>query len=88
MHDYLNDFRLLSINEVAHILRVRQQSIKKLIATGNLTTVKIGKRTKIPVMNLYQFLNSKTVDHQQDNGIISLEETERKINELIKEYSK
>lgn len=86
MHDYSNDFRLMSINEVAHTLGVRHQSVKKLISEGKLVAVKIGRRTKIPVMSLYEFLHSEAVNPQPDNGIISIEETQNKIDALIKEY--
>lgn len=81
--------KLLSINKVSKLLGIRYDSVKRLIITGKIRHIKIDKRIKIPYMSLLEFINTQNIANSvSDNGIISSEETQNKINALIKEYSR
>lgn len=90
-NNYRDNFKLFSINEVAKVFGIRHKNVKQLINTGKLKVIKIGKRIKIPAINITEFINSESNNYQpvtNNNGIISPEELEFKIDSLISEYSK
>ena len=79
--------RLLSIHKISKLLGIRFQSAKKLVMAGKINFIRVGKRMKIPYMNLVKFLEGYP-DAQQpfNNNVISIEEVSKRINELIAEY--
>jgi excisionase family DNA binding protein len=84
----ISELRLLSINKASKILGIRYETVRTLVRTGKIKGVTLANnRIKIPYKNLLEFLNSEAKNQQPDNGIISLEETQKKIDALIKEYS-
>ena len=84
----VNSLRLISIHKVSKMLGIRYQSVKKMVITGKIKYVRIGKRVKIPYMNLVEFLEGYP-DAQQpfNDNVISIEEVSKRIDELIAEYS-
>jgi excisionase family DNA binding protein len=57
MNDLLNEYPpILNINEVAEILGVTPNTIRKLIKNNSIHAVKVGKRYKITKTKLLNFL--------------------------------
>lgn len=83
--DILNQAYLLSINKVSKVLGIRYESAKKLISSGKIKSVTINNRVKIPFYNIINFINHED-NPEEKSGIISLEETQNKIDSLMKEY--
>lgn len=83
-----NSLRLISIHKASKIFGIRYQSIQKMILTGKLKYVRIGKRKKIPYMNLVKFIEDQSgVQKPYNDNVLSTEEISRRIDELIAEYS-
>jgi len=60
-----------------------------MVMTGKIKFFTVGKRIKIPYMNLVKFIEEQTVKHNHcDTNFISIEEISQKIDELIAGYSK
>ena len=58
-----------------------------MIATGKLKYIRIGKRKKIPYMNLVKFIEDQSgVQHPYNDNVLSTEEISKRIDELIAEY--
>ena len=84
----VSELRLLSINKASKILGIRYKSVQKLVRRGRIKAVTLTNgKYKIPYKNLIDFINGDTEPETVHNGIISLEETQNKIDALIKEYS-
>lgn len=75
--------RLISINKARKIFGIRHQSVKKMLITGKIRYIKVGKRLKIPYMNLVKLIEEKSVQRDNDS---STESVSRRIDELITEY--
>lgn len=56
----LNTYRLFSISEVARMLGVGKDTIYNLLQTGQLGFIVIGKRKKIPVIEVKNFITKHT----------------------------
>ena len=57
MNDLLNEYPpILNINEVAEILGVAPNTIRKLIKNDSIPAVKVGKRYKITKTKLLNYL--------------------------------
>ena len=57
MNDLLNDYPpILNINEVAEILGVTPNTIRKLVKNNSIHAVKVGKRYKITKTKLLNYL--------------------------------
>lgn len=54
-----NELALLSVNQAAKILSIRNENVKYLIATGKIKVIEIGKRNKIPYAELIRFVNEE-----------------------------
>ena len=64
--------RLLSMNEVREILKVRHETVRKLIEDGKIEVIIIGKRIKIPTRSLEKFIeeNARVItDEQKDERL-------------------
>jgi len=81
----LSEIRLLSINKVSKLLGVRYETAKQLVYTGKIKGITVNKKVKVPYKNLFEFINEKNNSSSLETGIISLEETQSKIDFLIKE---
>jgi len=53
--------RLLSVNEVRQILKLRHETVMTLIDEGKIEVIIIGKRIKIPAISLKKFIEENTV---------------------------
>ena len=61
IHPHGDELRLLSINEAREILKIRHETVKKLIEEGKIEVVMIGKRVKIPMSSLRKFIAENTI---------------------------
>ena len=84
----MDELRLLSINRVSKILGIRYETVKQLVRTGKIKSVTMtNHKFKIPYKSLLEYVNGNSASEVSENGIIPLEETQSKIDALIKEYS-
>ena len=84
----ISEIRLLSINKVSRMLGIRYETVRKLVRTGRIKAVTVeNNKCKIPYKSLTEFVNESTNTPVRLNGIISLEETQKQIDEIFKEYS-
>ncbi len=61
MNDYLKEYPvILNVSEVAEILGVTTNTVRKLIKNDNLHAVKVGKRFKVTKNNLFEYLGENT----------------------------
>ena len=82
-----SEYRLLSINAVRKLLGVRHETVKELIRTGKIKAVTTtNHKFKVPYKSLLDYINGNNTPCASENGIIPLEETQSKIDLLIKEY--
>lgn len=56
-----NNLSLLSISQVSKLLKIRHETVNKLIASGELGFIQINKRKKVPYKELQRFIDEKTV---------------------------
>jgi excisionase family DNA binding protein len=49
--------RLLTINEVASLLRVSRGSIYRLIASSDLTPIRVGRRARFSLSDVREYLD-------------------------------
>ena len=64
--------KLLSVNEAREILKVRHETVKKLIEDGKIEVIIVGKRIKIPMRSLDKFIekNARVItDEQKDEHL-------------------
>ena len=81
------DIRLLSINRASKLLGIRYETVKKLVNLGKIKAVStINNRFKIPYQSLVDFVSRENIQFKKQS-IIPIEETQNKIDSLIKEYS-
>lgn len=59
----------MSVNMVSKILKIRDESVKKIIEEGRIEVIMIGKRIKIPMISLKKFID-------ENARIIKIEEKE------------
>ena len=84
-----NGLRLISINKASKLLGIRYQSVRKLVMSGKIGFMKIGKSIKIPYMNLVEFVEEQSFKRNpSDMNFGSTEEISQRIDELIARYSK
>lgn len=61
MNDYLKEYPvILNVSEVAEILGVTTNTVRKLIKNDNLHAVKVGKRFKVTKNKLFEYLGENT----------------------------
>ena len=51
-------YKLFSISRAAKILGIGRDTLKKLIREGRIKSIRIGKRIKIPAIELFRFICS------------------------------
>jgi len=83
-----DELRLLSINEVREFLKIRHETVKKLIEKGKIEVITIGKRIKIPMRSLYIFIEENThkisEEDQNENNKTRRDYINNKIDSIIK----
>lgn len=84
--------RLLSVNEAREILKVRHETVKKLIQEGKIEVLLIGKRIKIPYRSLIKFLNNNAKELSEESCGQQLhlkrDIVENKIDSIIKQHTR
>lgn len=84
--------RLLSVNEARELLRVRHDTVKKLIEEGKIEVLIIGKRTKIPYISLKKFVeeNARTLNEEQKEEQLatSREFINKKVDSIINKHTR
>ena len=80
--------KLLSVNEAREILKIRHETVKKLIEEGKIEVIIIGKRYKIPMNSLKKFIeeNSRRIT-EEEAEVIQSERQEfirKKVKAIIK----
>lgn len=82
--------RLLSVNEARELLRVRHETVKKLIEEGKIEVMIIGKRIKIPFISLMKFIeeNARTLNEEQKEERLatSRDFINTKVDSIIKKH--
>lgn len=59
MEDYLKDYPpVLSVNDVAKILGVTPRTVRILVKTGAISSIKVGRLIKIPKYKLITYLEA------------------------------
>ena len=53
----IEPLRLLSINEARKLLRIRHSSVVNLVDNGEIESITINKRRKIPYLKLTKYIN-------------------------------
>jgi len=85
---YRDELRLLSINEVRELLKIRHETVKKLIEKGKIEVITIGKRIKIPMRSLNIFIEENThkisEEDQNENNKTRRDYINNKIDSIIK----
>ncbi len=80
--------RLLSINKVSKILGIRYENVSNIIKSGKIKFIKIGRRIKIPYVNLIKFIDEQSERYNHDFINISTEEEiSKKIDKILKKYN-
>lgn len=83
----ISEIRLLSINRASRLLGIRYESVQKLVKTGKIKTVIINNKHKIPYLNLIEFANNGSNAADVAKPVIPIEETQNRIDNLLKEYA-
>lgn len=80
--------KLLSVNAVSKILKIRSENVMKLIEDGKLKVIIIGSRIKIPFINLMIFINENSIvlnqEHIEHNSINKIGYLKNGIDSIIK----
>ena len=59
------DKKLLTINEVATALGMGRSIVYTLVATGEITSIKIGRLRRIPIAAVDEFIAKRLKESQQ-----------------------
>lgn len=82
----VSELRLLSIFKSSKILGIRYETVQKLVRTGEIKAVLVNNRYKIPYKSLLEFANGSN-ELPVAKPTITIEETQNRINNLLKEYA-
>lgn len=58
----LGELRLLTVAEVAAVLRVSKMTVYRLVHEGALASVKIGKSYRVPERAVHEYLHTAYTD--------------------------
>lgn len=59
---------LLTVAEVADVLRVSNMTVYRLIKSGQLAAIRVGKNYRVRQADLTAYLNAGSVHVEQDDG--------------------
>ena len=68
MSDHASVGPLLTVAEVAETLRVSNMTVYRLIKSGELTAIRVGKNYRIRTADLDDYLSGGFVETQTKNG--------------------
>lgn len=63
-----SDLQLLTVNEVAEILRVSNMTVYRLIKSGGLAAIRVGKNYRVRSADLDAYLAAGSVQLEQTSG--------------------
>lgn len=85
-----DELRLISVNEAREILKVRHETVRKLIEEGKIEVIIIGKRIKIPINRLKKFIeeNTRKISEEEKEQYLSNSRDfiNNKIDSIIKKH--
>jgi len=85
-------FKLLSVNEAREILKLRYETVRKLIEEGKIEVIVIGKRYKIPMNSLKKFIeeNTRRISEEEKEQYVSDKRDliNNKIDSIIKKHTR
>lgn len=82
----VSELRLLSIYKSSKILGIRYETVQKLVRTGKIKAVLVNNRYKIPYKSILEFEDGSN-ELPVAKPTITIEETQNRIDNLLKEYS-
>lgn len=83
--------RLLSINQARKLLGIRYESVQKLINTGEIETIQINGKKKIPLIMLRKFVIKNSIAvNQKREAVQDFESSELnfKLQKIINRHRK
>ena len=84
----MEGLRLLSINKASKILGIRYETVIKLVKAGRIRTViTINNKYKIPYLSLVEFVKGSNEVKQVTTKLVSIDVTQNRIDNLLKEYA-
>jgi excisionase family DNA binding protein len=57
--DTFHEVRLLTVSEVADLLRVSRMTVYRLIKTGELPSLRVGKSYRLREQDIHTYLNGR-----------------------------
>lgn len=63
-----SDLQLLTVNEVAEMLRVSNMTVYRLIKSGTLAAIRVGKNYRVKSADLDAYLAAGSVQLEQTSG--------------------
>ncbi|HEY5534182.1 MAG TPA: hypothetical protein VIL99_04475 [Ignavibacteria bacterium] len=88
---HIDELRLLSVNGVRKILGIRYETVVQLINNGDIETVVINRKRKVPMLMLRKFINQYSINLSKKRNIIKSYdnlEIKNKIQKIIKKHRK
>ncbi|MDC4233527.1 helix-turn-helix domain-containing protein [Actinomyces sp. B33] len=58
--------RFMTVSEVADIMRVSKMTVYRLIHSGQMPAIRVGKSFRVPQAAVAQLIESGLVDHSDD----------------------
>lgn len=55
----MNPSEILTVKEVAKLLKTTRQQVRKMITNGELSALKVGREWRIPLVCLKEFLKEQ-----------------------------
>lgn len=80
-------YRLLTLNEVRKTLKVSYATLRQLIESGRIATVKIRKRERISAKQLTKFIDNNSLKKQQV-AELNLKTHKEKVNFIINKHTR
>ncbi len=60
--------RFLTVAEVAEVMRVSNMTVYRLLHSGEMPAVRVGRSFRVPQDALEQYLRTARLDHVEDAG--------------------
>lgn len=60
--------RFMTVAEVADLMRVSKMTVYRLIHSGEMPAIRVGKSFRVPEAGVAQLINSGLADHSEDEA--------------------
>ena len=60
--------RFMTVSEVADLMRVSKMTVYRLIHSGEMPAIRVGKSFRVPEAAVGQLINSGLADHSDDRA--------------------